>query len=293
MTGPSPKSYSRPHPRLGHPRPVHPHPPGLELPPRRRDRPPGGPLRTGVAQREELLVGLVRADLPRRVLQPLLDLREEPVDQLRTGRRTVTQPARFAGGDIAAHRVMRAPRKLSGVTQRPSQVERFQNFHDLPCTLHGVPSRVTALQHRQRTREGASTTGRGEANDVVSGRSHDHQRATPMSATGQLRGRLREFSRGRCHPAGRAAAMQAALRSAGPLVRDRSMRRRLRAAPSFRSPPVVGGLCVSQARSARRRRARRRGIRAYAKPSADQQVGRCPVDVPLRPGTDQPAGVRS
>jgi hypothetical protein len=39
---------------------VHPHPPGLELPPRRRDRTPGGAIRTGIAQREELLMGLIR-----------------------------------------------------------------------------------------------------------------------------------------------------------------------------------------------------------------------------------------
>jgi hypothetical protein len=55
-----------------------------------------------------------------------------------------------------------------------------------------------ALQHRQRTRREAPTAARGEADDIVSGRSHDHQRAVFMSATGQLRGRLRAVSRGRC-----------------------------------------------------------------------------------------------
>ena len=39
--------------------------------------------------------------------------------------------------------------------------------------------------------------GTGEADDVVSGRSRDRQRAVLMSATGQLRGRLRAVSRGR------------------------------------------------------------------------------------------------
>lgn len=39
--------------------------------------------------------------------------------------------------------------------------------------------------------------GTGEADDVVSGRSHDRQWAVLMSATGQLRGRLRAVSRGR------------------------------------------------------------------------------------------------
>jgi hypothetical protein len=47
---------------------------------------------------------------------------------------------------------------------------------------------------------GASTAGSGEADDVVSGRSHDRQRATLTSATGQLFGRLRAVSRGRCQP---------------------------------------------------------------------------------------------
>jgi hypothetical protein len=42
-----------------------------------------------------------------------------------------------------------------------------------------------------------STAGAGEADDDVSGRSHDHQRAILMTATGQFRGRLRAVSRGR------------------------------------------------------------------------------------------------
>src|SRR6185437_14106456 len=50
-----------------------------------------------------------------------------------------------------------------------------------------------------RTRRGASNAGRAEANDVVSGRSHDRQWANLMSASGQLNGRLRAVSRGRRH----------------------------------------------------------------------------------------------
>jgi hypothetical protein len=42
-----------------------------------------------------------------------------------------------------------------------------------------------------------STVGTGEADDDVSGRSHDHQCTILMAATGQLRGRLRAVSRGR------------------------------------------------------------------------------------------------
>ncbi|NMM25546.1 MAG: multicopper oxidase domain-containing protein, partial [Phycicoccus sp.] len=41
---------------------------------------------------------------------------------------------------------------------------------------------------------------RGEADGIVSGRSHDRQRAVFTSATGQLHGRLRAVSRVRCHP---------------------------------------------------------------------------------------------
>lgn len=47
--------------------------------------------------------------------------------------------------------------------------------------------------------EGASTAQGGEANDLVSGKSHDRQRAVLMSASGQLRGRLRAVSRDRRH----------------------------------------------------------------------------------------------
>jgi hypothetical protein len=39
--------------------------------------------------------------------------------------------------------------------------------------------------------------GRGEADDIVSGRSHGHHRAILMTVSGQFRGRLRAVSRGR------------------------------------------------------------------------------------------------
>ena len=42
-----------------------------------------------------------------------------------------------------------------------------------------------------RTPGGASTAGRGAADELVSGRSHDRQRATSATATGQLHDRLR------------------------------------------------------------------------------------------------------
>ena len=54
--------------------------------------------------------------------------------------------------------------------------------------------------------------GTGEADDVVSGRSHDRQWAVLMSASGQLYGRLRAVSRGRRH-AIRVSALSALTRS--------------------------------------------------------------------------------
>ena len=39
--------------------------------------------------------------------------------------------------------------------------------------------------------------GRGEADDIVSGRSHGHHRAILMTVSGQFRGRLWAVSRGR------------------------------------------------------------------------------------------------
>jgi Transposase len=58
---------------------------------------------------------------------------------------------------------------------------------------------VVVHRHRNRTRGGAHTEGRGEANGFVSSRSHVRQRATLVSGTGQPNGRLRTVSRGRCH----------------------------------------------------------------------------------------------
>jgi hypothetical protein len=55
--------------------------------------------------------------------------------------------------------------------------------------------------------------GTGEADDVVSGRSHDRQWAVLMSATGQLRGRLRAVSRGRRQRFSRATPLRVTQRS--------------------------------------------------------------------------------
>jgi len=70
----------QPHPRLGDPGPVHPHMPCpiglLDL----RDRTAGRPLRTGVPQREQLLVGHIGTNLALGPFDPLLDLGQILID---------------------------------------------------------------------------------------------------------------------------------------------------------------------------------------------------------------------
>ena len=64
-----------------------------------RDSPVGGALGPGKAQRDELVVGDVRADLALGPLDPLLDLGQKLIDQLGTGRGSIRQRARVAGRD--------------------------------------------------------------------------------------------------------------------------------------------------------------------------------------------------
>jgi hypothetical protein len=66
---------------------------------------------------------------------------------------------------------------------------------DFTVSLLGAVGRFSTAN---RTPGGASAAGRSEADGIVSGRSHDRQRAVFMSATGQLHGRLRAVSRVRC-----------------------------------------------------------------------------------------------
>ena len=189
----------QPHPRLGHPRPVHPHPTQAVVTLHRGDRAPGRALRAGVPERDQLVVRDVGAQPTLGALDPLLELGQELIDQLRPRRGPVRQRTGLTGRDVPADGVVRDPGQLTGITQRPGQIERFQHVHDLLGRLHSGPSwGRSAHQHRHRTPGGASTAGRGEADELVSGRSHDRQRATFVTATGQLRGRLRAVSRGRC-----------------------------------------------------------------------------------------------
>ncbi len=127
----------QPHARLGHPRAVDPAVAEVERGLRLVHRPPCGALGTAVAQREELLVGLVRADLPEGVVDPLLDLGQELFDQLRAGRGLVQPASGLPGRDVAGDGVMGTAGQLGGISKRSGQVERCQNFHDLPCRLNG------------------------------------------------------------------------------------------------------------------------------------------------------------
>ena len=139
-----------PHPRLGDPRPIHPPPTtpmvGLHL----GDRSAHRAFRTGVTERSELVEGHVGTNLGVRPLDPLLDLRQERVDNpLPPLRSAAKQLAGVALGDIAGHGVMRHAGQLAGATQRPSQVERFQHIHDLLARLHSL---LLLDSHRRRDR---------------------------------------------------------------------------------------------------------------------------------------------
>jgi len=133
-----------------------------------------------------------------RPLDPLLDLRQELIHQPRPHGRLTHRPARIPRGDVRRDRVVGTPHQLGRASQRLGQVIRFQDFHDLLGRLHGVPPRGDGrFSTADRTRGGACTGGTGQADDVVSGRSHDHQRAVLMTANGQSTGRLRAVCRGR------------------------------------------------------------------------------------------------
>ena len=119
-----------PQPGLGHPRPCP--PPMLGTPPPLgvSDRPPGRALRTHVAHRDQPLMRLIRADLPPRAIDPLLDLDRERID-LRPGPRRRRQPAArlITGTHPMRDRLVITPRQHRRATQRAGQVIRLQNLH--------------------------------------------------------------------------------------------------------------------------------------------------------------------
>ena len=84
-------------------------------------------------------MGLVGADLADRLLDPLLDLVQVLIDQLRTNHSHAAYTTGVAGRDMSSDGVVRAPRQFGGVTKRPSQIVGFQDFHDFLCRLQVVP----------------------------------------------------------------------------------------------------------------------------------------------------------
>ena len=171
----------QPHPRLGDPRPVH--PPPARMPGRLQlsHRTPGGAFRAGVSQPRQLRMDPVGANLALGPVDPLLDLVQERVDQLRAALR----PARQLTGTlprlhIPLDGVVGTTRQLRCVPIRPSQVVSIQNVHDLLGSLQNVPSSGSdAIQHRQ------SHPRKGPTPRKQSGQRH-HFRADPMTATGQV-----------------------------------------------------------------------------------------------------------
>jgi hypothetical protein len=139
----------QPHPRLWHPRPVHPPAASVERLLDRCHRPAGGPLGALVAQRAQLVVGDVGAQLAVAALHPFLQLRKMRVDQLLPGQRARRKPTGLPGGDIAGDGVMVAAGQLGGVTVASGQVVGFQDLHDLLGRLQRSPPRGLRREHPQ------------------------------------------------------------------------------------------------------------------------------------------------
>ena len=113
-------------------------------------------------------MGHVSADLALGPLDPLLDLREVLIDQLRPAGSTGQLTAGSSPLDVTLDRVVRAASQLTGITKRPGQVVGIQDFHDLLGRLQLIPSweRSGALAPLIGPEEGASTA------DPQQGRRH-------------------------------------------------------------------------------------------------------------------------
>jgi hypothetical protein len=94
-------------------------------------------------------VGDISAQLAATAVDPLLELGPVRVDHHRPARRVRTQPARFAGGDVADHRVVVAAGQLGRVPVAPGQIERFKDLHDLLGRLHSSPFSPLSHVHAQ------------------------------------------------------------------------------------------------------------------------------------------------
>jgi len=113
------------------------------------------------------------------------------------------------------------------------------------CPGRPAHGRVRRHPHRRREHSDGGLRRRavlrpGEADELVSGRSHDRQRATFMTATGQLHGRLRAVSRGRCHLSTRSRILSGSA-TATPLTSIAQVSRRLASRVRSWSRPGVAG----------------------------------------------------
>jgi hypothetical protein len=89
----------------------------------------------------------VTADLAATPLHPLLDLREERVDEMVARGWACGQAAGVARRDTARHGVMVTVRQGGRRSVRARQVERFQNAHGLLVRLHDPCLRGIAKPH--------------------------------------------------------------------------------------------------------------------------------------------------
>ncbi|NYJ19278.1 hypothetical protein HNR05_001069 [Leifsonia psychrotolerans] len=110
--------------------------PEPERGPHLRDRSTRRPFRPLIAQRTELLVGFIGADLAMRGDDPLLDLVHERVRDPPPIRRFGDRLTRVTGGDMPGNRVMGTARQLGCSAQPPGQVVGSKYFHDFSVKLH-------------------------------------------------------------------------------------------------------------------------------------------------------------
>jgi hypothetical protein len=155
------------------PRTVDPPVPGPIRRLRRGHRPPRGAVGAAEAHRRDLLVNSVRTDLAQRPLHQLLDLRQEPVDQLGAGRRLGRIDPVPAQLHVPAHRVVVAARQLRGPAVAAGEVIRLENLHDLLIALH----RTTVSHQVQNIR--------GEIHWPSVGSFHVRQRGGHLAVNGE------------------------------------------------------------------------------------------------------------
>jgi hypothetical protein len=124
--------------------------PGMTQPergPHLRDRTTRRPLRPRIAERAELLMSLVGANLAVRGNNPFLDLVHKRVRDPAPIRGLGNRFARIPGPNMPSNRVMRTASQLGCSTQRPGQIVGSKDFHDfLSQTSFGpLPGQLGAI----------------------------------------------------------------------------------------------------------------------------------------------------